>query len=195
MTEPILCPAGTPELYPGQAAQLARRASRNAAMSAANTEPLPGPLLDAFGGVPQSIAGLTVRPLVHFDFVILRKLESPLLRQLQSAGGDTSKPATEFSDEQGYEMVFQFTRPAREAAAVLAKGKEEFRRRALEEIGMTLGPVEVALLIKAVEREFVRAFSTAVQYGVAAGIDGTVFTMPPADPTTASAGGSTTSVS
>jgi len=182
------------ELFPGHAAELARRERRVAATAQANADPLPGPLADVFGHVPQTIAGLTVRPLVHYDFVLLKKLGSPLLDQLSKVGsGDEGKSETPFTDEQGYEMIYQFTRPAKLAAAVLARGREVFAQAALEEIGMSLGPVDVAALVVAVQREFVRAFSTAVKYGSPAPDveSGTVFSVPPAEaPATASAGGS-----
>lgn len=178
------------ELFDGAAAQHARKARQAAARAAATADPLPGPLAGVFGHVPATIAGLTVRPLVHYDFVILRQIGSPLIDQLKL----TEPGQTPFSEVQGYEMVFLFTRPVREAAAIAARGPEAFRAAAIETIGMALGPVEVALLIRAVEAEFVRAFSTAVSYGAPApGADGTVFTPPPAGPKTGLAGGSTTS--
>lgn len=184
-------PADTPELYPGHAAEVARNERRATAIAEAGRDPLPGPLMDAFTGVPDQVAGLQVRPLVHYDFVILRKLDSPLLRQFNG----TDK--TPFTDEQGYEMIYQFTRPVRAAADLAAKGREVFQRTAVDEIGMRLGPVEVALLVKAVEREFIRAFSTVIKYQ--AGAPGPsangeqVFPQPPADVKTGSAGGSITS--
>lgn len=179
------------ELYPGHAAELARRARRVAATAGANSDPLPGPLAGVWDAVPQCIGGLTVRAVVHYDFVILRKLGSPLLEQIRKAAAG-EKSQTAFADEQGYEMVFQFTRPVKEAAAVLAKGVAAFRQAALEEIGMKHNPVDVGLLVAAVEREFVRAFSTLVQYGAPAteGEGAQVFSKPPAEgQTTVSAGG------
>jgi len=181
------------ELYPGHAKDLADRNQRNRRRAAANSVPLPGPLLDAFAHVPQTVAGRTVRALVHFDFVILQKLASPLLAHLR--GG--TKQATAYTDEQGYEMVYQFTRPVREIAAEIAReGRDfapKFKAAALETIGLSLGPVEVGLLVQAVEREFIRAFSTRLGYEARPGEPGQVFTTPPPAPTTASAGGSTTS--
>ena len=185
------------ELYPGHAAELARRAERAAQLAAAAAVPLPGPLRDVFGHVPETIAGLTVRPLVHYDFVLLAKLDSPLLKHLRKQTSDPSDPSarsdTACDDEQGYEIVFLFTRPVREAAALLARGPREFRAQAIETIGMSLAPVTVGRLIQAVQREFVRAFSTVVGHEQPPP-EGEVFTPPPAGRTTASAGGSTTSV-
>lgn len=196
------------ELYPGQREDYERGVARRELIAEAHATPLPGPLLEAFAHVPEVIAGLRVRPLVHYDLVILQRLKSPLLEQLRKAvdkggdkvGGDKvgedkvgDKGKTEFSEEQGYEMILQFTMPAREAAALAAKGPQAFREAALERIGLKLGPVAVGLLVQAVEREFVRAFSTAIEYGPgeAGGVEGAVtFQQPPAAPrTTGSAGG------
>lgn len=166
--------------------------------AAANAEPLPGPLAEAFAGVPSEIAGLKVRPLVHWDFVILRRLDSPLLKHLGAdmANGQKSKqaPKTSVSDDEASEAVFLFTRPCEDVDSLIEqKGLLEFRRQARRQIGMKLGPVEVQMLMGAIANEFVRYFSTAVKYVAKAGADGTTtFTPPPAQPT-ASAGGSTTS--
>jgi hypothetical protein len=160
------------------------------AQRAANADPLPGPLKGLFAP-DQAIAGLRVRKLVHFDFVLLRRLQSPLLKQLERK----SRGKTSFSDEQGYEMVWQFTRPPLEVEAALNKlGLVKFREMAKQEIGLTIGPVEMALLVKAVEAEFVRAFSTVIKYGAPDKSEGrgeTVFTGPAMTPApkTGSAGG------
>ncbi len=166
------------------------------AQVAANAEVLPGPLREAFAGIPEEVAGLRVRRLVHWDFVILRRMESPLLDQL-SGNASSTKP---YTDDQGAEMVWQFTRPCEEVDALIEKlGVAGARSAAKREIGMKLGPLEVGLLVKSVEREFVRAFSTAVKYGRKPGESGgageTVFTGPATTPAlkTDSAGGSTTS--
>lgn len=67
---------------------------------------------------------------------------------------------------------------------------------ARRDIGMRLGPVEVALLVKMVERAVVEAFSTALKYAAKdQGSGDEVFTTPPAAPETGSAGGSITSAS
>ena len=187
------------ELPPGiTAKQVEDHLHRVAARTEAAKEPLPGPLLEAFAGLPEQIAGLRVRPLCHFDFVILRRVDSPLLRQLVK--GKSGKRATPYDDEEGYVMVFQFTRPAAEIADWFdrfpnpQKAAAAFRKLARAEIGLKLGPMEVGLLVKAVEREFVAYFSTAVQYAPKEAPDGS-FPVPPVQQQTGSAGGSVTSVS
>ncbi len=182
----------TSELYPGHAAELARKAARDAEIAAAAATPLPGPLARAFDPVPAApaVAGLTVRPVVHYDFVILDKLESPLLAQLR--GREPGEQPVAVSDQQGYEIIFQFTRPVRAAAAVLAQGRSEFSAQARETIGMELNPGQIHALMQNVQREFSRAFCTVVGHE-SPPPEGEVFTTPPAPPMTASAGGSITS--
>ena len=191
--------SGGNELPPGVTAkQVEDHLARVDARTEASKEPLPGPLLEAFAGLPEQIAGLRVRPLCHFDFVILRRVDSPLLRQLVK--GRSSKRTTPYDDEDGYVMVYQFTRPAAGIADWFdrftnpQKAATAFKKLARAEIGLKLGPMEVGLLVKAVEREFVAYFSTAVQYAPKEAPDGS-FPCPPAQQQTGSAGGSGTSAS
>ena len=164
----------------------------------AHKTPLPGPLLEAFAGLPTEVAGLRVRSLCHFDFIILHRLDSPLLRQLESNKG--RKRFTPYNDEEGYAMVYQFTRPAAQIAewfdkfSDAKKAAAAFRKIARAEIALKLGPIEVGLLVKAVEREFVAYFSTAIKYEPKESPDGS-FPSPPAPQQTGSAGGSVTSAS
>jgi hypothetical protein len=204
-------PAPAPELYPGHAEELRRHAERIKALERAAREPLPGPLLEVYASVPTTVAGFTIRPLVHYDFILLTRLGSPLIEHLRgTAAAKTAQ--TGFTDEQAYEMVWQFCRPCKVVAAELAayetaarrecpdadadrinaRVREQFKARALEEIGLSLGVVEAALLVKGVEREVARAFSTAISYAPRKA-EGENFTPPPTAPTTGSVGGSITS--
>jgi hypothetical protein len=196
-------PTQPAELFPGHHAQLDRRAATDAAFAQAAAVPLPGPLLDAFlppdpVSVP-TIDGqtLTIRRLVHFDFVLLQRLDSPLITQLRASAEAAAKrlpqPKTDYTDEQSYEMVYQFTRPVLEAAKTLARGREAFRQTALEQIGIRVGPVEMGLLIQGCIQEVIRSFSTVIKYTTPAPDGSIVFPPPPPAQTTASGGGSITS--
>jgi hypothetical protein len=180
----------------------------NAALGAqACARPLPGALAGAFAPPVVEIAGLRVRSPRHYDFVALQVLESPLLKEFEAAAKASRlkalgkkvkrRPPTPWTDEQGYEIIYQFTRPAEELLSLVQapdrkKAVAEYRQRALREIGLQLGPVEVALLVASVSREFEAYFSTWLRYeskGSGSGGE-TVFTTPP--PGTAPVGGSTT---
>ena len=158
--------------------------SEGKAQRIANADPLPGALAAAFAGTA-TIGGLQVRKLVHYDFVLLKRMNSPLLAQLSGKGG--KKKGTPFTDDQGYEMIWQFTRPCEVVEGALNKlGVSGFRAMAKREIGLTLGPMETMLLVKAVEGEFVRSFSTCLKHGAPEKEGGgeTVFTGPAMKPAT-----------
>ena len=165
--------------------------SEGKAQREANADPLPGALDGVFGAAMASAAGLQVRRLVHFDFVLLKRMGSPLLEQL---AGKRGKKGTPFTDEQGYEMIWQFTLPCEEVEACLAKhGAAECRLIAKREIGMKLGPMEAIILVKSVEQEFERSFSSWIKHGAPEKEGGgeTVFTGPAMKPApkTGSGGG------
>lgn len=178
--------------------QLARHAQREREIAAAHADPLPGPLNDAFASLPQEVAGLRVRHLVHYDFVILKRLNSPLLEILKQGNRKKKVP---FTDDQGYEMIYQFTRPCEELAdwfdrfTDLAKARVEFRRTARKTIGLTLGPIEVGLLVQCVQREFINSFATVVMYRAKAPPDTQVFPAPPPTETASVGGLNTTAAS
>lgn len=102
--------------------------------------------------------------MVHYDLVVLRKLNSPVIEQLSRATAGDNTP-TPFTEEQGYEMVLLFTVLPREAAEFIAKGPEAFRQEALERIGFQVGPLQLYELVAAIAREFERGFSTPAPQG------------------------------
>jgi hypothetical protein len=175
----------------------------------ANAEPLPGPLATAFTLDELKVFGFTLRPVVASDFILLKRLNSPLYRQTfalaeharQIKAGeippDAAAPATQYDDEECVEMIYQFTRPLAEVRAALQRGREKFRETALTAVTDAIPIAQMDAyprLVTTVIENFTAAFSTAVQYS-AAGKDEneTVFTTPAAAGATASAGGSTTS--
>lgn len=181
-------PADAPTLPPGiTAAEWERHTQRQAALSAAASDPLPGPLALAFARPPTAIAGLTVRPVVHADFVVLKKLGSPILASL-TGGRIKRRPTDALTDDSTYELIYQFTRPCAEVERqVDTLGVKKFRELARQTIGYTLGPVPVLLLSQAIEREFGAAFSTVITHDPKPDADGS-FPSPPASET-GSAGG------
>ncbi len=175
-------------------AQLRAHQARVEAREAANVTPAPGPLLDAFLPEPLTVAGFTLRPAVYSDFLILRRIESPILAEMRELSKEPAdRQAVTYTDVDYWELLFLWTRPIAEARAALAS-REAFRERALAATADTL-PVsiitELPAMVTALSINFVRALSTQVGYQAPAPKDGTVFTKPPEAPTTASAGGST----
>jgi hypothetical protein len=163
----------------------------------AAAEPLPGPLAQAFAGGPLTHAGVTLRPMVASDIVILKQLRSPLyLRLIEHAKAEEERKGIEFTDEEGFEMIYQFAVPLRQVRDELAKGREFFRSQAVERIGDQVNPADLKLLSELVVLNLANAFSTAVNYGNKTTGEGeSFFTKPPAPLKTDSAGGSVTSAS
>jgi len=182
----------TPEIQQAIDAKVADYQARLEETTAASVEPLPGPLKEAFG-VADLKSPLRLRPVVHYDLVLLRALDSPLFKHLEAQALGAEAPRTEFSDEQGYEMLYLFTIPCKEAKAQIEQlGSEGFRQRAFDEIATALSPAAFAAAILELQENFINAFTTAVRYEAEVPAGGkTVFTTPPAvTPTTGSAGGS-----
>ena len=187
-------PSDSQALPPGVTqAQIERHSRRVSATAEASADPLPGPLADAFPTVDIIVHGIHVRPVVAADFPILRKLQSPRYRQmLEAAKPPELRTPTEFTDEDGWEMIYQFTNPALAVELALAQGRAHFRRIAHEQIGMRMNPFIAAQVAEAVGEQMKRSYETALRYK-AAGEAKEVFTAPPPASTTASAGGSITS--
>ena len=176
----------------------ARQAEREAELRRANAEPFPGSLAEAFDPVAKRVGNFTVRPVVPFDHQILRALKSPLYLQMLELGKPEGERAeTAFSDDDEWDMLYQFTRPARDLVSVIAKGPEFFRATARETMGfdsdITLLGKEI--LLRMIVLEVGSSYQTIVGTAKRPGDSGATvnFHRPPTDSTTASAGGSPTS--
>jgi hypothetical protein len=192
------------------AAQLAADAAalqqRETVRRIAAAEPLPGPAAEAFAAGPVVLQGLTFRPATAGDVILLKQLDSPLIRrtaelvehvrklQIGELPPGTEPPVTPYDDEEAVEMVFQFTRPIAEVRLALREGRAAFRRRALETIADTRAYPDLNALVAAAEECYLAATRTFQRYRAADGSGGEErnFSTPPAGAPTASAGGSTT---
>lgn len=157
-------------------------------------DPLPGPLLEAFLPEPLVAAGYTLREVVAADWAILKKLDSPILKELQglAMNPDLPRPEIAYTEEDIWELLFLWTRPPREVRACLARGRPEFREHVLRETADAL-PASIVqergAILTALASNLVRALATRVTHQPA-GEDGPNFRKAP--PGTASAGGSIT---
>lgn len=157
----------------------------------AMTLPLPGPLGAAFAGTGRTVCGVLVRAPVAIDFVILQKLESPLLKQM----GEAAKPKllrkeTAFTSQDGWNMVYQFTTDPEVIEAEVNESKSKFERSAKKKVGMQMNPFAVNRIVEIIGLQISESFLTALRYMDSSGGDpGKDFPAPPAEPATASAGG------
>lgn len=180
-----------PELPEGiTAEQMDRHLKRQEGIMRAQMDAVPGPLADAFAGDVPKFCGLTLREVVPTDLGLLKRLDSPLHREmLQLAKPVEERVSPEFADEDVWELLYLFTRPARAARATLAMGRPQFREAALA-FADALPPEAIgrrAELMAIVSQLWLRAFSTLVEHAPPPSADGS---FPPPPPTTASAGGS-----
>lgn len=197
-TSPI--PGFTPE-------QTAEFLAEQAATRRANSDPLPGPLAGAFAADPLHVHGITFRKGRAGDFILAKKLNSPLYQQSLAlaeharkiATGELAKdappPDTRFTEEESAEIIYQFSVPIQQARADLAKGREFFREKALATIADRVPMDQFPALLEAAVTCFMSSFSTAVHYEAdkPEGENIVNFRPQPQAPATASAGGGTLS--
>lgn len=148
--------------------QAQKHYATNEAVKRANADPLPGPLANAFGGELVHVGPFAIRPLVAYDMALLKKLDSPLYHQMLEA----AKPAEEqrqmdWTDEDGYEMVYQFSRTPSECRAALAKGREHFREMACQSVADIVDPMLLAKAVEVIAKQIQGVFETAIKFGAA----------------------------
>jgi hypothetical protein len=192
---------------PPEDAYIRNYEQRVAARSQANADPLPGPLKTCFAAPPVTACGLTFRELDLGDPIRLQRLGSPLWLLLSSLGGDQADP--KFTLPQIYDLVFLLITPAArcdellDGCEPLAVSHEPAAhrpqpspwRQAVDArmTGLQLPLASIPELMTGIRQVLARAFGTAVNI-VPAAVEGdgdSGFPLPPAGPTTASAGGST----
>lgn len=164
----------------------------------ANSEPLPGPMADAFAAGAIKVGEHRVRKVVASDWVAFKQIKSPVLEMIldlqQGAGNPEYKPSeVEFSDQQQWELAWQFIKTPKEVRKAIVDGTISALAEA--EIGDVIEQPIVMLLIAAVMEQLKRSWQTAVKYGAEAKKNGdiTFFRDTEAMRKMASGGGSSTS--
>ena len=127
--------------------------------------PFPGPLAEAFlSDAIQVDDHLFVRRIVASDWKILQWLDSPIIRQMLELQKDEKlREDVQFTDEEEWEMCWQFTHSPKECRELRAKGREAFKAAAVE-YGDTITMPQSKLIIKAIGKQIVNSYSTAVKY-------------------------------
>lgn len=162
---------------------------------AAAADPLPGPLLDAFLPPELTAAGIKLRPLVASDWAILKKIDSPILKELQATALDPNlpKPEIKYEEEDIWELLFIFSTPPERLRREMTMGRENFRNVAMQLTADKL-PFEVVMqrrqILEALAQNIVRPFATRLAHQPAGRDAPESFRAAP--PATASAGGSIT---
>lgn len=146
--------------------KILHHALERAALDRVSGDPLPGPLATAFCDTDIVAGGLHVRKVVPSDWIVLRTINSPILRLIEELRMNPKvDPKIEVTDEEHAEVVFQFTRTAKECRTILKQGKEHFRERAIEFMdAQDLHAVKVAEVVAAVMEQIRRSWETALHY-------------------------------
>jgi len=166
------------------------------AKARAHSDPLPGPIADAFderGFI--KVDKYEVRPVVAYDFEIMKQCNMAMHQFiLELAKTPELREDIDWNPEEQWVLVYVFTRPCAEVRKVFRKGKEALYETALAEIADKIHPVLVDKLVEAVQLQFGKSILTAVEYGT--GENGKAkthfFQDAGANPPMGSAGGSAT---
>ena len=143
----------------------------SAANERASREPLPGPAGDIFETEPlvvkTSQGDVTIRPMVAYDINCFSKINSPFYRILMGdtkTMKDTNNLFT--TEEESYELVYQFTHPCKEIYKLLKQGLDVFKDKVMEEIAFKYNPVDAAKLVEAIMSHIFRVNMARVNFDV-----------------------------
>lgn len=135
-------------------------AIQQAATEQANREVAPGALKAVYTeGLDIKVGPFTVRPVVSWDFVILRDINSFLYRQQLGEVVEMDKVPI----EQICELCFLLTTPIREARSVLRKGRDSFAEAAVGKFENDI--IVLTDIVKACTEQFKVALSTMQSHG------------------------------
>jgi hypothetical protein len=154
-------------------------------------DPAPGPLARALLPDPIVVEGISLRPLVASDFVVLKRLDNALhhlVRELAKPIPERKQPP--FPEEDVIEASFLLATPPQIARTALASGREIYRESAMR-FGDKLNPLSIGLFRDALVNSLVRSTETWLAYHAPEPKEGEVFTPTQLGaPTTVSAGSS-----
>ena len=133
----------------------------------AGAMPLPGALSEAFLNDAIKVTdNILVRRIVASDWKIMQALDSPLYRSALEAQKDEKiRDDVTYTDEETSEMCWQFTHTPKQCRELLAKGRDEFRRVAVEEMGDNHPAQVIEATIKAITAQVVNSGNTRILYG------------------------------
>ena len=152
-----------PEIQEKIVAQnLREEANRRAAAT-----PLPGPLADAFlKDAIQVDENVFVRRIVASDWSLLQWMDSPLYRMfLELQKDEPLREEIKYTDEEEWEMCWQFTHSPKECRVLREKGREVFRATCTEQIGDNVLMGVQKAIVAAISKQVVACFGTKVGFG------------------------------
>jgi hypothetical protein len=149
-------------LATAQEQQLTDDANRRAAVT-----PLPGALSEAFLNDAIQVAdGLFVRRVVASDWPILQWLDSPIYKMVLEIQKDESiRESVTYSDEEEWEMCWQFTHTPKQVRELKNKGRDVFRQTAIDEMGDAYSLTTTKKAVEAISQQIIKSFDTKISFG------------------------------
>jgi hypothetical protein len=117
----------------------------------ASHEPLPGPAAGIFNVEPlvvkTSIGEVVIRPMVAYDFNVFKLINSPFYEIIMQTEAKEALNKLFTSEEESYELIYQFTHTPKEVYFLFKKGLEAFKDKVMEEVAFKYSPDDAALLV------------------------------------------------
>jgi hypothetical protein len=115
-------------------------------------EPLPGPATYIFNVEPLTVKistgeEITIRPMVSFDINIFKTINSPFYEIIMQTEAKEAMTKLFTSEEESYEMIYQFTHSPKQIYYLFKKGLEVFKDAVMEEVAFKYNPADAALLV------------------------------------------------
>jgi|ERR1035437_38648 hypothetical protein len=118
----------------------------------ATREPLPGAYNNAFTTEPltvkTSIGDVVIRPMVSYDINIFKLINSPFYSIMMGDTVTASDNQLFATEEESYEMIFQFTHSPKECYQLFKKGKDAYRDKVMEDVSFVYNPFDAAMLVE-----------------------------------------------
>ena len=132
----------------------------------AEATPLPSVLADAFlNGAIDVGDNVKVRRAVASDWPLIQWLNSPLFKLLLEIQKDESlREEVPYTDEEEWEMCWQFTHTPAQCRELKAKGREAFREVAVAEIGDNMQMGVQKNVVMAITQQVAASFGTKIEF-------------------------------
>lgn len=154
------------ELNPGLIADLEKGLQRQEAAQVSAALPLPGAAGDGFPSPNLKTKRFTVRPIVASDMAVMQRIESPFIQLAAEAQKpEAERQRVDFTAQDMVNVVYLFTTPAKEAYDTLKEGVEAFKDKAMESVGFSVKPEDIAEMFAAIGTAVPKSFETALVYG------------------------------
>lgn len=118
-------------------------------------EPLPQSAKFVFNREPliveTSIGKVTIRPMVSYDVNIFQIIDSPIYKMILGDSPETTNANQLFtSQEEAYELIYQFTHPCKDTYNLFKQNKMAFKDKVMEEVAFIYSLDDSTKLLNAI---------------------------------------------